>query len=363
MNAEKQVTDYFITPHSTIRQAIECIDRSGRISIALVVDDDQRFIDTITDGDVRRGILAGKNLDTQVVELLQIKANTPHPVPITAPVGVGPDHLLALMQERRVKQIPLLDEARRVVDIVILSDLLPQQMSLLPIQALIMAGGEGIRLRPLTEELPKPMLPVGNSPLLELIILELRRCGITRVTISTRYLANKITDYFGDGSALGVHLSYVYEDQPLGTAGVIARIENLMETLLVVNGDVITKLNYRAFLDFHNEQKAYVTIAVRQHSMQIPYGVVECDGPRVSSIVEKPNVHALINGGIYLLQPEAYHLIPKGQKYDMTDLIQVLLTAGLPVANFPITEYWLDIGQHVDYEKVQQDSKLGRFTQ
>jgi len=341
-----------IPPHRSIRDAMAVIDRGAK-GIALVVDEDRRLIGTVTDGDVRRLILAGGSLDAPVSELLARKAGSRYPQPITARADSPPAEWLRRMQEARIRQLPLLDADGRVTALVTLDELLPEPA--LPVQAVIMAGGYGKRLRPITEELPKPMLPLGDRPLLELIIEQLRQAGVHRANITTHYLSEKITSYFGDGHDFGIELNYVTEDRPLGTAGALGLMEQPDEPLLVVNGDILTRVDFRAMLTFHREHGADLTVGVRQYELQVPYGVIECDGPRVRRLREKPSLGFLVNAGIYLLEPSVYRYIPSGQRLDMTDLIERLLAEGRTVVSFPIVEYWVDIGQLEDYEKAQED--------
>jgi NDP-sugar pyrophosphorylase family protein len=252
-----------------------------------------------------------------------------------------------------LRQIPVLDNEDRVVDLVMLDDLIPIQD--LPLQAVIMAGGMGTRLRPLTEDLPKPMLPVGGKPLMELVIKQLRQVGIRRVNVTTHYKPEKISDHFGDGSAYGVELNYVNEDKPLGTGGALGLMDAPTETMLVINGDILTQVDFRAMLAYHRENRADMTVAVRQYDIKVPYGVIECVGVQVCALKEKPQMHFLVNAGIYLLEPKVYEFIPSGEHFNMTDLIQRLLDSNHTVVSFPIIEYWLDIGQLADYEQAQND--------
>lgn len=342
----------------SIRKAMAYIDRNGQ-GIVLVVDEERRLLGTITDGDVRRATLTGQGLDAPVSELLAGKACSSYPKPVTAPVEAERATLLRLMQERVIRQVPLIDANERVAGLVTLDELLPDEV--VPLQAVIMAGGHGTRLRPLTEDLPKPMLPVGDRPLIQLTIERLCQAGIRRVNIATHYLSEKITSYFGDGREFNIELNYVTEDRPLGTAGALGLMQPPNETLLVINGDIITGVNFRAMLTFHREHKADLTMAVVQYGLQVPYGVVECEGPQVRQVREKPLVRFLINGGIYLLEPSVYRYIPNGQHFDMPELIQRLLEEGRVVVSFPIVEYWLDIGKHTDYQQAQEDMKNGRF--
>jgi NDP-sugar pyrophosphorylase family protein len=225
-----------------------------------------------------------------------------------------------------------------------------------------MAGGSGTRLRPLTEDLPKPMLPIGGRPLMERLVEQLQQAGIRQVNVTTHYKPEKIVEHFGDGHAFGVEMRYVNEDRPLGTGGALGLIAPPQETLLVINGDIVTQVSFRAMLAFHQEHQAKMTVAVRRYEVQVPYGVVECEGSQVRQLREKPQLGFLVNAGIYLLEPSVYEFIPHGQHFNMTDLIQWVLEAGQTVVSFPIREYWLDIGQHPDYVQAQDDVRNGRLS-
>ena len=350
-----ELVQLLVAPDSSIREVMACIERNGT-GIALVADSKRRLIDTVTDGDIRRVVLAGMDLDLPVQALMERRAPVPYPTPLTAPVGTANAKLLRMMNEYTLRHIPIVDDTGRVVDMALLSDLVKE--SQLPLTAVVMAGGYGTRLRPLTKDLPKPMLPVGGRPLLELIIEQLRQAGIQRVNVATHHRAEKIIKHFGDGKAFGVEIKYVTEARPLGTAGALGLMEASNEPLLVINGDVLTRVDFRAMLDYHREHGADLTVAVRRYDWQMPYGVIECEGPRVRQVREKPLFGFLVNAGIYLLEPSVHHYIPQG-RFDMTDLIKRLLEDRRPVVSFPIIEYWLDIGQHEDYEQAQKDVKNG----
>jgi dTDP-glucose pyrophosphorylase/CBS domain-containing protein len=345
-----------ITPDQTIREAMHCIEHNTR-GIALVVDADQHLLGTITDGDIRRALLNNLSQDTPIHTLLQGKTTSPYAHPLTAPATADRLHLLELMRTHTLRHIPLLDEQERVVDLVTMQDILPGQIA--PIQAVIMAGGKGIRLRPLTEDLPKPMLPVGGRPLLERIIEQLQTIGIRHVNITTHYKPEKIKEHFGDGAAFGINLHYIHEEQPLGTGGALSLLPNPEQTMLVINGDILTRVNFHAMLAYHQEHQADMTVAVRPYETQIPYGVVECEGPYIRALQEKPRKTFLVNAGIYLLEPTVYSAIPQGEQFQMTDLVQQLIARHRIVVSFPIHEYWLDIGQHADYDQAQQDTDQG----
>jgi dTDP-glucose pyrophosphorylase len=355
----RDVTKLFVSETDPIREVIATIDRSGRVSMALVVDKRRRLINTITDGDVRRGLLQGLSLDAPASKLLERKAGTPYPEPVTAPVNSDPATLLNTLRERNVRQLPLLSRAGVVKDIVILADF--ERLADQPFRAVVMAGGQGTRLRPLTENMPKPMLPVGGRPLLELIVEQLRDIGIRRMHVTTHYQADKIVDYFGDGGSFGVNIEYLKEETPLGTGGALGLLEKPTEPVLVINGDVLTHVAFRALFAFHQDHGAEMTVGVRRYEVQVPYGVVDCDGPRVLSLKEKPSLSFFVNAGIYLLEPAVFDWIPSGKHLNMTDLAERLIKENRMVASYPICEYWLDIGQHEDYSKAQKDAVEGRL--
>ena len=354
MTSDKPALSTFcFSAESTIRDVLGCIDRSDR-GIALMIDGTGHLLATVTDGDVRRAILDGRKLAEPASELLNYKGSA-YKTPITASVKSTRAAMLQLMQERDILQLPLLDESGVVVELITMDELLPEDT--LPIQAVIMAGGFGTRLRPLTEDLPKPTLPIGDRPIMQHIIDGLRGVGIRRVNVTTHFQPEKITEYFGNGQEFGVELNYVEEDRPLGTAGALSLMQTPDEPLLVINGDILTQVDFRAMLAFHRENHAELTVGVRRYEFQIPYGVIETEGARVKGLQEKPELQFLVNAGIYLLEPSVHTEIPHGQRFDMTDLIEKLLAAGRTVTSFPIVEYWLDIGQPGDYERAQEDIK------
>jgi NDP-sugar pyrophosphorylase family protein len=203
------------------------------------------------------------------------------------------------------------------------------------------------------------MLKLGDRPLLELTIERLRDAGIRRMNVTTHYLPEAISNHFGSGEAFDVEIRYVKEDQPLGTAGGLKLMENCDETLLVINGDILTEVDFRSMLRYHKEHGADLTVGVRQYEVQVPYGVVDCDGSRVRKLQEKPLLHFLVNAGIYLLEPTVYRYIPDHHRFDMTDLIERLIDKGRHVVSFPVVEYWMDIGQKADYERANEYVRNG----
>jgi dTDP-glucose pyrophosphorylase len=347
-----------VDPQTTIRDVLVAINRGG-IGVALITEG-LKLIATVTDGDMRRALLEGQDLDSSVSVLLTRKVSSHFGDPVTAPAGTDQTILLNLMRKNQVRHLPLIDEKGEVNDLVTLEQLLPDEV--VPLQAVIMAGGYGSRLRPLTEELPKPMLPLRGRPLMERVVEQLREAGIRRVNISTHYKSEKIIEHFGDGQNFGVELSYVQEEEPLGTAGALGLMETPKEPLLVINGDILTQMDFRALLAYHREHTATLTVAVRKYDLSVPYGVITTDAEsRVIGLQEKPLLSFFVNAGIYLLEPKAYDFIPKNEHCDMNEVIQALLDNEEKVVSFPIHEYWIDIGQSSDYLKAQEDIENGRL--
>ncbi len=340
-----------ISPQATIAEAIAVLDKAG--TGALMLSEQGGILcGLLTDGDIRRAVLRSQALD---LACSTIANRTPVVVPPTA----TKTEMLHIMNTRDINHLPVVDADGRIVNFVLRKDLVTEEQ--LELSAVIMAGGFGKRLLPLTEQTPKPMLPVGDRPLLEFSIEQLRKAGIRRVNVTTHYLPDKIIDHFGDGSGFGVDLNYTTEDHPLGTAGGLKLMPALDGTMLVINGDILTGVSFQKILAYHREHKADITVGVRRYEVQVPYGVIECVGERVVRLTEKPQLNFLINAGLYLLEPSVYRYIPDGRRFDMTDLIERLIQEGRPVVSFPIVEYWLDVGRHADYEKAQEDVKSGKL--
>jgi len=295
-------------------------------------------------------------LDSTAEELLARGQGLGNTKPFTVAPGTGPKELIKLMQLHAIRQVPVVDDGDRVVDLKLLSGLVGEMGLDEPaaMRAVIMAGGFGTRLRPLTDQCPKPLLQVGEKPILSRIIERLKLSGIKHVSLSTHYMGERIKERFGNGDGMGVEIRYLKEDKPLGTAGAIGYLDPADEPLLVINGDIITDLDPRAMLAFHREQEAELTVAVRKYEVNVPFGVVETTGSWVTGLTEKPSYSFFVNAGIYLLGPAAVRLIQTGIKMDMTDLIGALVARGGKVASFPVVEYWLDVGNPEDYQKAQQ---------
>ncbi len=339
------------SPALTIGEAIMRLDTAGTGAL-LLCEAGGEFIGLLTDGDIRRGLLRGLTLQDECGAIATRK-------PFVATLEQTPAEMLQLMNRVDIHHLPLVNANRQALGLVLRRDLALDDSA--QMSAVIMAGGFGTRLMPLTTGLPKPMLPVGDRPLLEHMIERLRKAGIRRVNVTTHHLSEKITEHFRDGSDFGVELSYVNEEHPLGTAGGLGFINRNAEPILVLNGDILTSVNFRELLAFHRENHADLTVGVRVHEINVPYGVVECDGAHVKDLKEKPTIRLLVNAGVYILEPVVSYFIPNGRRCDMTELIKNLLEAGRKVVSFPIMEYWLDIGLHTDYERANEDVRMGRI--
>ena len=340
------------SPQQTLGAAVKQLDEAGTGALVLCEEHD-KFFGLLTDGDIRRAFLRGVAFDDPCMELATKN-------PFTTSPHQRPAEMLLLMNKLDINHLPLLDEAGRAIGLVLRQDLMVQNSD--EMSAVIMAGGFGTRLMPLTTDTPKPMLPIGDRPLMEHTIERLRKSGIHRVNITTHHLSEKIKQHFGNGSNFGVELSYVTEEHPLGTAGGLGFIHRSQEPILVLNGDILTSVNFRDLLAFHRENRADVTVGVRPYHIEVPYGVLDCDGVQVKHVREKPKLQLLVNAGIYILEPFVSHFIPSGRRCDMTDLIKSLLEARRKVVGFPIMEYWLDIGQRTDYDRANEDVRMGRLT-
>lgn len=336
---------------ASLRSVMTCIDRGAK-GIALVVDEQKRLVATLTDGDLRRAVLSGLGLDLSVANLIERLRSQNKCNPVTLPEGSTRETIIGEMKTRAVRQIPLVDEQGRVIELAVLDELVGAPHA--PVHAVVMAGGYGKRLMPLTANTPKPMLRVGEQPLIERLVQQLKQAGIARVNISTHYKGDQISAHFGNGEAFGIEVEYVSEDRPLGTAGALSLVSG-DDPLLVINGDILTGLDFRSLLDFHFEQAAEMTVAVREYGFDVPYGVVDTDGLHVTAVTEKPTIKFFVNAGIYLVSPSAREFVPSGQHFDMPQLIDTLVKAGASVISFPIWEYWLDIGRQADFEQAQQD--------
>lgn len=335
---------------ASIREVMAVIDKGAR-GIALARDAEGRLAATITDGDIRRAILAGQDLEESLGEALAAGRLGGGSAPITAPLGTSPERILQLMRQYSVRHLPLLDTDRRPAQLALFENVSTEIEP--DVDAVVMAGGFGVRLRPLTEKTPKPMLPLGDKPVMEHVVDQLRKAGVQHVSVTTHYLADSIVDYFGDGSRFGLDISYVNEETPLGTAGALGLLAKPDRPVLLVNGDVLTQVDFKVLVNYHVDSQCDMTVGVRRYELRVPYGVMKLDGAKVTGVDEKPSLNFFINAGVYVVAPSVFDLIRPQEHLDATDLIDRLVAAGLKVVSFPIHEYWLDVGQPGDYRRAQ----------
>ena len=342
----KSIDGIKLNINSTIKEALKIID-SGAIRIALVVDSDNKLLGTLSDGDIRRGLLKNLSLNDTIEDLYSKS-------PTIASVNDSNERIIQKAISKQVYQIPVVDDEGIVVDIVNLATLL--NITKKRNRVILMAGGLGTRLRPLTQDIPKPLLKVGNKPILETIIKNFANYGFVNITISLNYKGEMIKDYFGDGSDFGVNIDYIEENMRLGTAGALSLIENKPnEAFFVMNADLLTDVNFSHLLDFHSFSNSDATMCVREYEYQVPYGVIEVEESNVTSIVEKPIQKFFVNAGIYVLSPKVFDYIPKNEFYDMPTLFNTFIEKEKNVISFPIHEYWLDIGRMSDFEQAQSE--------
>jgi dTDP-glucose pyrophosphorylase/predicted transcriptional regulator len=344
----RNIRDILVSRDTLIITAMQHLEK-GAAQIVLVVDAQDRLLGTVTDGDVRRAVLRGTGLNQPVSEAMNA-------TPVTAQATITQEAAVALMRERSVHQLPLLD-GERVFGLITYDEAL----TALREQTLVMlvAGGLGSRLRPLTDNTPKPLLAIGGKPLLEITIANLARQGFARFVIAVNYKADMFRAHFASGKSLGVDISYLQEDESLGTAGALRLLpERPSAPMLVINGDVLTNLDARQLLLFHREQGVAATMCVRDYEWHIPYGVVRIDRGRLAEFEEKPTRREFVNAGIYALSPEALDQIPPAGPLDMPDLFRrVALNIGAP-AVYPLREYWIDIGHLDDLQRAQRDAHI-----
>lgn len=320
--------------------------------ICLVVEGD-KLLGTITDGDIRRGLLKGIPFDSAATEVMNA-------TPRTARETSSRDSVQALMTAQGLLHIPVLNDRDRLVALITRDELMqanrPQDN-----WVVLMAGGLGERLRPLTNTTPKPLLQIGDKPLLQSILESFVDQNFRKFYIAVNYQSEAIKQHFGDGSAWGVQIRYLEEEQRMGTAGALTLLpETPDEPLIVMNGDLVTRASFQDLLAFHSQQGASATMCVREYDFQVPFGVISIDGHRITSIDEKPVHRFFVNAGIYVLDPDVIATIPLGERFDMTQVFESVIAAGNETAAFPIHEYWLDIGRIDDLERAKSDYNNGR---
>ncbi|MGZ4953842.1 MAG: nucleotidyltransferase family protein [Methylobacter sp.] len=334
-----------INPKTTLQEAICVIDKAA-LQIALVIDDLGRLSGVVTDGDIRRALMRGLSLDHGVAEVMN--AN-----PKVASVDDSKTKMCATMEVHNLIHLPVLDVDGKVVGLETLQGLYKPPHFQNPV--FLMAGGFGRRLRPLTDLCPKPLLEIGGKPILETILESFVSSGFRNFYIAVHYLADQIKNYFGDGQRWGVQISYIEEREPLGTAGALGLLPTDLPDLpmIVMNGDILTQINFPRLLAYHNEHQGIATLCVRQYEYQIPYGVVSIEAQCITGIVEKPVHSCFSNAGVYVLNQSLVQTITKQQRIDMPEFLNRQIKAGELVSMFPVHEYWLDIGKESDFLRAQ----------
>ncbi len=316
--------------------------------IVLVINDSHKLLGTITDGDIRRAILENKPMDTPLHNFMN-----PHPT--TASEKQDMTTILKLMQQNDLLQIPIIDSHSKVVGLETLHHLIEKETKNNPV--FLMAGGFGKRLAPLTNEMPKPLLRVGSKPILEIIMDKFIDEGFGTFYISTHFLAEKIVDHFGDGSQKGVSIEYIHEKTPMGTAGALGLLphEKINTPIIMMNGDLLSKVNFTDLLSYHNDTPGEITMCISEYELQVPYGVINIDKEKLIGIDEKPSQKFFINAGIYVVEPSVIYRIKDNEYLDMPTLLDQMIENKVEINVFPIHEYWLDVGRIDDFNKAKDE--------
>ncbi len=331
---------------SSIREAMIAID-DGAMKIAIVVDSENRLVGILTDGDIRRGLIDGMTLSSSIESIIQTN-------PIVCYVNDSKEDILAKSLGKKIYHMPVLDAQLKVIGIEDIDSLLEPKARINKV--VLMVGGLGSRLRPLTEDTPKPMLKVGNKPILETIINNFKQYGFKDIILSVNYKADVVIEYFGNGAKFGVNIEYVHEDKRMGTAGALSLMRGKFdEPFFVMNGDLLTNVNFEHFLNFHKNSNSIATMAVREYEYQVPFGVINQDEGIITSIVEKPMQRFYVNAGIYILNPEVINMIEDDTFYDMPTLFDDLIKSNKAPISFPVHEYWLDIGQMNELKQAREE--------
>ena len=337
--------------NSTVKQALVQLNELAEDAILFIIDLDKKLIGSLTDGDIRRGFINGLDLETPLENFIQ--KNPKH-------IQQGKYQLQEIIEFRDqfIMILPVVNFRREIINIVNFR----HQKSYLPVDALIMAGGRGERLKPLTNDTPKPLLKVGNKPIIEYNIDRLYTFGIDDVWISLRYLGDQIESYFGSGIDKSMRINYVNEKEPLGTAGALALVHNFVhDCILMMNSDLLTNIDFEEFYLFFEEHDADLAVACIPYQVNVPYAVMEIDNHLVKGFIEKPTYTHYSNAGIYLMKREVAEMVPSNQHFNATDLMEKLINEGKKVVSFPFTGYWLDIGRHKDFEKANKEINTIKF--
>lgn len=343
--------EHLIKSGTTIREALKVLEKLSHDAISFIVDENDKLIGSLTDGDVRRGLIKGAELEQIVDDIIQ-------PNPRFIRKGDQDINKVIDYRENQYKVIPILDKDDRIVNVINFGEV----KSYLPLDVVVMAGGKGTRLRPFTEATPKPLLKVGGKAILDHNITRLSLYGIDDFWITINYLGEQIVEYFGNGNANNLNIEYVWEKEPLGTIGSVSKIDNFIhDYVLVTNSDILTNLDYEDFFLRFREQDADFAVVTIPYKVDVPYAVLETTNNHIISFKEKPTYTYYSNGGIYLMKRDIINKIPKNTFYNTTDLMESLINSGFKVLSYPLSGYWLDIGKHEDFKKAQEDIKTIKF--
>lgn len=341
-----QFKSALISQHISIKDALVKLNQTA-LQILLVVDSKEKLLGTITDGDVRRGLLKGLTLDDNIGPIVFKN-------PTVGFIDESTQDVIKKALAKKLHQIPIVDESYRVIALREIDELLKPEIK--TNKVVLMVGGLGTRLHPLTKNTPKPMLKVGDKPILQTIVEQFCRYGFINIVMCVNYRADAIQNYFSDGKKFGVNIEYVFEKERMGTAGALSLLNNKPEEpFFVMNGDLLTDVNFESLLDYHRSHNAEATMCVREYDFQVPYGVVNIDGNKVTSVEEKPVHKFFVSAGIYMLSPTVLSAIPNDQYYDMPSLFEALIERQQTIISFPIHEYWLDIGRMNEFEQANRE--------
>ena len=343
--------DTILSPEATLSTALRSLDATA-LQIVLVLDDEGRLQGTLTDGDVRRALLHGETLDSPVSAHMKVR-------PVTIAAGTGSQEALDILRRMAIRSAPILDTDGRVTDLVTLNELIAPLERDTP--AVIMAGGRGARLRPLTDRIPKPLISVSGEPLIEITTRRLVSCGFRRIWITTHYRANDIEEHLNNGAHLGAEIRYITEPEPLGTAGAVrwVPVPSTDTPILVCNSDTLHSIDFGALIDHHVSSGAWVTLAVTQHVTEVPFGVVTIDDGLIRDMVEKPRRKDWVAAGVSVMTQQALSLFPEGKHLDVPTVISELLMKGLPVGAFESSGYWRDVRNLDTLELVRNEHRPG----
>jgi dTDP-glucose pyrophosphorylase len=347
----RNYTEHLIHNGSSLKEGLEVLNKLAKDAIAFVVNEDRQLLGSLTDGDVRRGLLKGLSPEDNVEKFLQ-----------TDPKFIRKEAYfieeIIKLREGNYRILPVLNGNNEIVNVINFRFL----KSYLPLDAVIMAGGRGTRLKPLTDKTPKPLLKVGDKAIIDHGLDRLRQFGVDDFWVSVKYLGEQIEAHLGNGSDRGVNIKYLWENEPLGTIGAVSQVKEFQhDYVLVTNSDLLTNIDYEDFfLDFM-EKGADMAVVTIPYQVNVPYAVLETSDHKIISFTEKPTYTYYSNGGIYLIKRAMLEYIPKNKFFNSTDLMQKLMEEGFTVNSYPLRQYWLDIGKPADFEKAQEDIKHINF--